>query len=131
MSRVHPVQITRVCRNQDRPLLSLGWSRLCLRAVQGAPADSADAAAPARGQEGEAAVVARKSEGERHEAAPAATKEQVQEEATSNTGLTTNRRHRPENEKGEARDRQEQRTKRLVGEQRMCTVESQRTGCVP
>lgn len=127
-----PVQITRACRDRDRSLLSLGWSRLRLRAIEGVSAVGVTTVASARGQAaGEAAVVARNSEDVRHTATPTAAKEQGHEEAISNYGLTENRRQGPENEMDEAREQQERRTKRLVSEQRLCTVDSQRFACVP
>lgn len=119
------MQITRVCRDRDRPLLALGWSRLCLRAVEDASTVGVTVAAPTRGQAGEAAVVDRKFEHVRYGTAPAAANEQPQEEADSSSGFAVNIRHRrPNNEKGETRAQQERRAKRLVSEQRPCIVAS-------
>lgn len=102
-----PVQITRVCRDRDRPLLSLGWNRLCLRAAEGVAAVGVTATASVEGQAEEVAVVAR------------ITKERAQEEAVSNSILTENHRHRLDNDNSAAREEQERRTKRLVSKQRL------------
>lgn len=101
------MQITRACRDRDRPLLSLGWSRLCVRAAEGVSTVGVTAAASAQGQAGEVAAVARIA------------KERAQEEAVSNSTLTENHRHGLDNDNSPAREEQERRTKRLVSEQRL------------